>query len=47
MQTIYLNGANAEQVAEMLGGTIIMINVTDDSVLLSGVEQTVLDSYGF
>jgi hypothetical protein len=45
MITIYLNGATAEQVAETLGGTIIMHNVTDDSVLLANVEQTVLDQY--
>lgn len=45
MHTIYLNGADAASVAELLGGTIIMHNITDDSILLSGVEETVLDMY--
>ena len=45
MQKIYLNGADAEQVAETLGGTIIMHNITDDCVTLANCEQTLLDIY--
>ena len=30
MHTVHLNGANPEKIAEIMGGTLIMHNVTDD-----------------
>lgn len=42
MYKIYLNGARAEKVAEIIGGTLLLYNVTDDIALISGGDLTLL-----
>ena len=36
MNTIHLNGADAEAIAKLIGGTLIMVNVTDDTAMIAG-----------
>lgn len=36
MHKIHLNGADAEAVAEIMGGVLIMVNETDDIATISG-----------
>ena len=36
MNKIYLNGANAQKIADLIGGTLIMVNETDDTALIVG-----------
>lgn len=43
MDIIKLNGADAQAVAERIGGTLIMHNITDDEVMIAGGDLTKLD----
>lgn len=36
MNTIHLNGADANKIAEIIGGTLIMVNVSDDTAMIVG-----------
>lgn len=36
MHTVHLNGADAQKIADLMGGVLIMHNVTDDTALISG-----------
>ena len=36
MNTIKLNGADAHKVAELIGGTLILVNVTADTAMIAG-----------
>lgn len=40
MNNIHLNGADAEKVAELIGGTLIMHNVTGDIAMIAGGDIT-------
>lgn len=42
MYTIKLNGAKAEKIAELIGGTLIMFNITDDEAMIAGGDLTKL-----
>lgn len=44
MYKIYLNGADAKEVARIIGGVLIMHNVTDDIALISGGDISKLPS---
>lgn len=46
MHTVHLGDLTAEAVAELLGGTVIMVDVTNNTAMISGIEETVLDIYG-
>lgn len=43
MNTIHLNGADAEKIAELIGGTLIMVNETDDTALIAGGDLSKLE----
>ena len=43
MHTIQLNGADAVKIAEKIGGTLIMVNTTDDTALISGGDLSKLE----
>ena len=36
MHTIELNGANPDTIANLIGGTLILVNVTDDTAMIAG-----------
>ena len=36
MNKIFLNGADAEKVANIIGGTLIMLNESNDIAMISG-----------
>lgn len=36
MNNVHLNGADAQSVADLIGGTLIMVNVSDDTAMISG-----------
>lgn len=36
MNTIHLNGSDPYKVAKLIGGTVILVNLTDDTVMISG-----------
>ena len=36
MHTVHLNGADAQKIADLMGGVLIMTNVTDGTALISG-----------
>ena len=36
MHKIHLNGADAEKIAEIMGGVLIMVNETDSIATISG-----------
>lgn len=42
MHTIYLNGANPESIAKQIGGTLILVNVTDDTAMIAGGDPSKL-----
>lgn len=50
MNTIQLNGADADEVANKIGGTLIMVNITDimvnitdDTAMIAGGDLTKLE----
>ena len=43
MNTIHLNGADAERIAELIGGTLIMVNESDDTAMIAGGDITKLE----
>ena len=45
MHTVQLNGANPEKIAEIMGGTLIMHNVTDDEAMIAGGDVEKLRRY--
>ena len=36
MHIVHLNGANAEKIAELIGGTLVMVNESDDTAMIAG-----------
>jgi len=42
MNTIHLNGADPKEVAKLMGGTLIMVNVTDDTAMIAGGDPSKL-----
>ena len=42
MKTIHLNGADAVKIAEKMGGTLIMVNESADTALISGGDSSKL-----
>jgi hypothetical protein len=42
MHTIGLNGANPEAIAELIGGTLILVNVSADTAMIAGGDLTKL-----
>jgi hypothetical protein len=36
MNTIHLNGADADKVAKLIGGTLIIVNTSDDTAMIAG-----------
>lgn len=42
MHTVHLNGADAQKIADLMGGVLIMHNVTDDTALISGGDPSKL-----
>ena len=43
MNTVKLNGASAEKIAKLIGGVLIMVNLTDDTATISGGDITLLE----
>ncbi|MDR6794709.1 hypothetical protein J2X12_004143 [Pseudarthrobacter oxydans] len=43
MNTINLNGADADKVAELIGGTLILVNITDDTAMIAGGDLSKLE----
>jgi len=43
MNTIKLNGADAQKIAALIGGTLIMVNVSDDTAMIAGGDITKLE----
>ena len=44
MNKIHLNGADPDKIAEIIDGTLVLHNTTDDIALISGGDLTKLDS---
>lgn len=44
MQQVHLNGANADKVAELMGGTLIMVDETNDIATIAGGDVTKLEN---
>lgn len=44
MNTIKLNGADAQKIADLIGGTLIMVNVTDDTAMIAGGDASKLEN---
>lgn len=42
MNYIHLNGADAQAIADLIGGTLIMVNETDDIASIAGGDVTKL-----
>ncbi|MET4003888.1 hypothetical protein ABIB48_002626 [Arthrobacter sp. UYCu511] len=42
MNKIHLNGADAEAIAELIGGTLIMVNESDGIATIAGGDTTKL-----
>jgi hypothetical protein len=36
LHTIYLKGRDPHKVAQLIGGTLIMVNVSDDTAMIAG-----------
>lgn len=45
MHTVHLNGANPEKIAEIMGGTLIMHDVTNDEATIAGGDVEKLRRY--
>jgi hypothetical protein len=43
MNTIHLNGADAHKVAELIGGVLILWNITDDTAMIAGGDLSKLE----
>lgn len=43
MNTINLNGADAKKVAELIGGTLLLVKITNDTAMISGGDITKLE----
>lgn len=43
MNTVSLNGADAEAIAELIGGTLIMVDVTNDEAMIAGGDISKLE----
>lgn len=44
MNTIKLSGADPQKVAELIGGTLIMHDITNDTAMIAGGDISKLDS---
>lgn len=44
MNTVQLNGANPQSVAELIGGTLILHNVSADTALIAGGDVALFDA---
>ena len=42
MNKIHLNGADPDKIAELIGGTLVLHNTTDDIALISGGDLSIL-----
>lgn len=43
LHTVHLNGADAQKIADLMGGVLIMHNVTDDTATISGGDRSKLN----
>lgn len=43
MNTIHLNGADANKIAEVIGGTLILWNITDGTAMIAGGDLSKLE----
>lgn len=43
MNTINLNGADAHKVAELIGGTLILVDITADTAMIVGGDLSKLE----
>ena len=43
MNKIHLNGADPDKIAELIGGTLVLHNTTDDIALISGGDLSKLE----
>lgn len=43
MNKVQLNGADPKKIAELMGGTLLLHNVTDDVALISGGDLSKLE----
>ncbi len=43
MLKVYLNGASAEKIAELLEGTVILEDTTNDTVLLANADEELVE----
>jgi hypothetical protein len=43
MNTIELKGADAHKVAKLMGGTLILWNITDDTAMIAGGDLSKLE----
>lgn len=44
MNTVHLNGADPAKIAELIGGTLIMVNTTDDTAMIAGGDVSKLQA---
>jgi hypothetical protein len=42
MYRVHLNGADPEKTAELMGGTLIMVDVTHDTAMIAGGDPSKL-----
>ncbi len=43
LNQVHLNGADAQKIADLIGGTLIMVNTTDDIATISGGDLSKLE----
>lgn len=43
MNYIHLNGADAQAIADLIGGTLLMVNVTNDIATIAGGDTSKLN----
>lgn len=44
MNKVKLNGADPEKIAKLIGGTLILVNISDDEALIAGGDLSKLTS---
>ena len=43
MNTINLNGADPKKIATLIGGTLVLVNITDDTAMIAGGDLSKLE----
>lgn len=44
MNTINLNGADPNKIAALIGGTLVLVNITDDTAMIAGGDLSKLET---